>query len=141
MDRKNALKKLFKLKNVYNISISEQLEKLNSHDGVPREVIDFIEKHDYDITDFFTVLKEKQFYKSLKNPKDLYAKMKGLSSMLTHIIIEIEQNPEKKDLIVDALEVEKILTVFDSYFFEGDTSKLNNLVEKVKNVIGENKDG
>ncbi len=135
MERQEILKRLFKIKKCHNLDISEQLDILNKSEEVPFSIIEFINKYDYKIEDFMEALKSKEFYKSLKTPKNEFSTLKGLSSMLTHSIIEIEKNGKQKDLIVDSLKLEKILNALHSYIVLNKGEKVDEVVKEIKEIL------
>ncbi len=135
--REEAIRKLFKLKDCYDLDITEMLDILNKSDGVPEKIIEFINTYDYNIETFFEHLKNKQFYKAIKSSTNEYEMIKGLSSLLTHIIIEIEKYPERKSLISESLLVDEILSSLYSYFLKNTTADIKSLTEKIQNLLKE----
>ena len=137
MDRDTAIKKLFMLKEVYNLDISDSLNELNNFDGVPESVVTFINTHDYSIDTFFNYLKEKQFYKSITKSKNDYEQLKGLSSFLTHAIIEIEKYPGRKKLITESLKLESVIDSLYLYFIKDDIKEAKNIIKEIKLLLEE----
>lgn len=139
MERHEALKKLFQIKSSFEVDISDYLEELNKNEGVTEKVTNFIGDYEYNVEDFLEHLSTKEFYKSLKKSKNDYSSLKGLSSMLTHILIEIEQKPKQKKLIVDSLNVEEILKSLHDYFILDDSDTAKELSEQISRVIKKSK--
>jgi len=145
MERQEALKGLFRIKSFYHLDISEQLDKLGSAEDVPEDVENFINKYDYKIEHFLENLKEKEFYKSLKNPKTDFVALKGLSSLITHALIEVEKKPEQKPLIVEKLKVVEVTKALQTYLLTDNKDETFQLIKEIKETInnieevGENK--
>lgn len=135
MDRQEVLRKLFKIKQCYEVDITEQLDLLGKDDKVPEDVKKFVSSYEYKVEDFMEALKGKEFYKSLKNPKNKFTRLKGLSSMLTHSIIEIEQNEKHKSFIAESLQLERVIEALRSYLVLDDVSCAEEMVDELKEVI------
>lgn len=112
MTRAEAYEALFQLKHDKNIDISEQLDLLLNHKVVSKSIEKFIKKHsNRTLDDFLLVIaKTKTFFQNIcYNYQDNISDyVRAFLSLLTHLRITLDKNPELRQEICNTFDIDKI---------------------------------
>lgn len=127
MKRAECYEALFRLKTEKKIDIEAQLQELASSAKVPKGVIKFIEEHSVrTLDDFINIIsRTKPFFQNLcfNYEDDISIYIKALLSMLTHLKITIDKNPELRTRVNELFDIEKIITVIKENLVSGDNDE------------------
>lgn len=135
MNKSQAYSKLFELSNS-GIDITEPINQLAVSESVPNSVLSFLSSYDKFGIEFIEKLKSKKFYKSVTESTDIGDQAKGLSSLITHLIIEIESNPSSRAQVLECIDTDKLIEGIRSYFTD-DSSNLTESISYIKSLFKE----
>ena len=138
MIKPKAFAKLSEIKEKNGIDVTKQMLALASSEGVPDEVVDFIERFSAATnldSDFRTVLKDKMLYKTLKKSDDPNELAKALCSLFIHVLVEYKNNPESIETIRAAIDFEYIADSLLYYLSDLDSRSIKEASEYALDLI------
>ena len=113
LKRAECYEALFRLKTEKKLDIEEPLRDLASSSKVPKKVLDFIEKNSSRTLDDFidVIARGKPFFQNLcfNYEDNVSVYVKALLSMLTHIKITLDKNPELRESINKIFDISEIM--------------------------------
>ena len=138
MTRAEAYEALFRLKHDKDIDISEILDTLLNHKKVPRSVEKFINEHSSRTLDDFlcVIAKTKTFFQNIcyNYKEDTSDYVRAFLSLLIHLRITLDKNPELREDICKTFDIDRITKVCVKNIKSGGND------EEVKEVAKELKD-
>lgn len=134
--RQDIYRDLFKLKNAGE-DITESLRVMESHPGIPKEVVEFLQDRSPQFQ-FYRDIKKNQkalmknilHYESLDNR----SKIKLCSSLVTRAMIAIEYKNLDESLLED-LQLSKVTKALDQAVSKYDYSKLDEVLRSHKSAM------
>lgn len=136
MRRSEAYDILFRLKKERKIDISQQLEILATSETVPNEIVQFIDSNSgRTLEDFINVIsKQKHFYANIcfNYRNDISTYVKAFLSLLTHIRITIDKNPELREKLNELFDIETISSVVTRNLIYNDND--NDVIDCAKRI-------
>lgn len=136
MEKSDAYMKLFKLQeNGHNIS--KYIELLAKSDEVPAEVLNYLESFTNKVTStkYLSELKTKKFYKTIMESDNIYEQAKGLSSFVTHTLIELSNHPEVRLAISESVDIKLINDSLTNFMNSGKADYISESIKYVKSVL------
>ena len=134
MKKSDAYIKLFKLQE-NGQNISSYIEMLAKSDNVPFEVLNFLEGVGSVDTSYLSDLKTKKFYKTIMESDNVFEQAKGLSSFVTHTLIEISNNPDSRKIISESIDIKQINDSLSNFVRSGNSSYIVESVDYVKTIL------
>lgn len=142
LDKSTTYRKLFEIRDNYNIDISKYIEKVAGKSIIPADVIVFINKYSplpqlETYNAIYSRRKTNPLYKNLVNenasPDDVAL---GLSSLLTQIFIRMKKldESEKRDF-AELMNVNQITKVLNNYSMNGDIDSLRETFLMIRDTI------
>lgn len=134
--RQDLYRDLFKLKKA-GIDVSHPLKIMESYEGVPREVVEFLQDKSPQFQFYRDVHKnQKALMKNILHYEsfDHKGKIKLCSSLITRAVIAVEYKNLDESLLED-LQLSKISRAIDKALSDKDYSKLDEVLESHRNAI------
>lgn len=134
MKKSEAYSRLFEL-NDQGVDVAVPIAELAKSTSVPESVMSFLSEYDKFNLEFISQLTTKKFYKNIVESTDPIEQAKGLSSFITHLLIEIQNVPESKELILHSIDVVSIMDNLKEFIVSNDTTKLTESVDYVRVLL------
>ena len=140
LKRSECYEALFRLKSEKKLNIEEQLKNLASSSRVPKSVIEFIEQNSSRTLDDFieVIARGKPFFQNLcfNYEDNVSTYIKALLSMLVHLKITLDKNPELRDSINKLFDINKITSIITENLVDGDNDQdVIDLAHKLKLIF------
>lgn len=134
--RQDLYNDLFKLKKA-GVDISEPIKVMESYEGLPKSVIEFIKNNSPQFQFYEDLCKNlRTLVKNILNYEsfDTYGKVKLCSSLITRAVISIEHNSLNEHLLSD-LKLDKIAKSIELALSGQSKSMLDEVLSEHKNAI------
>ncbi len=140
LSRAEAYESLFRIKSEKNINIDEYLVILSNSSIVPKLVYKFIEDNSSrTLEDFIQVIaKTKPFFQNIcfNYSDDISTYIKAYLSLLVHLRITLDKNPELKELVLKTFNINHILEVIRINLTQGNNDKdIIDLSSELKHIF------
>lgn len=159
MNKVDAYSKLFDIKD-HRLDVNYYLRLMSKSDGVPEEVIEFFEEYDRGesseeilledssdneddthliVEEFIDHIKDKVFYRRIRNSTDPNQLAIATSSFVTHYLIELHNSSYDEESVIEAMsrriDISDILNRLSIYLSEGNLEELAVAVVLIREFL------
>lgn len=134
MDKNQAYRSLVLISEKYGVDITEYVEDIALNETITDKSLRFIMSYENAPTEFLESLKDKKFYKTLREETSPVEVSKALSSLFTHALIEVAKNPESRSVIMSSINASELLESLKEYALNGDSVKMTESASYIMSI-------